>query len=470
MARVLAICLAMFFALHPPAAPATPNLLLDAFDPAPLVPSERRLLQTALAAAGDYDGPLDGIWREESRQALARYAERSFASPPINLHAAALIMAFTEEVRTRGWDFRLLPGLGVSMALPFADLGPEATEEGGLRRWSLDGAFTILTHRFDESEARAWHAAAAKAGAGRETEATVREDALLVTRGILGDGRRFITRSDRLGDGWATVFLAADPGAEGDMTLAAASILPGPPLTWDLPEDGALDLLVSETEALVAESAGGDETALPQPDRSNLTGTAFYLGARTLVTAGHVVEDCSQITLADGTELALLAADPELDVAALRAPLPARRWLSLASGVRARLGERVHAAGFPYYAIAGTALHLTGGNVSALAGIDDDRRFFSFTAPVQPGNSGGPLIDGDGGVLGLVVARLSEDFIVQETGSLPQNVNYALGEGELAGFLARAGVAPSPGGLAAFDTDDGVPDGFDEAVVPIVCH
>jgi S1-C subfamily serine protease len=89
---------------------------------------------------------------------------------------------------------------------------------------------------------------------------------------------------------------------------------------------------------------------------------------------------------------------------------------------------------------------------------------------VQPGNSGGPLIDARGKVLGLVVARLSEDFIVEVTGSLPQNVNYALSEAEVAAFLQRSGVALSPGGLGGFDMDEGAPDGFESAVVPIVCH
>ena len=117
-----------------------------------------------------------------------------------------------------------------------------------------------------------------------------------------------------------------------------------------------------------------------------------------------------------------------------------------------RLGQRLHAAGFPYYSIAGTSLHLTGGNVSALAGVDDDRRFFSFTAPVQPGNSGGPLIGADGAVLGVAVARLSESFIAEATGSLPQNVNYALGGPELATFLAQNGLVPATAASASTST------------------
>ena len=82
----------------------------------------------------------------------------------------------------------------------------------------------------------------------------------------------------------------------------------------------------------------------------------------------------------------------------------------------------MHAAGFPYYSIAGTSLKLTGGNVSALAGVNDDHRFFTFSAPVQPGNSGGPLIDARGAVRGLVVARLSEDYIAEAYRRTAQNL------------------------------------------------
>jgi serine protease Do len=238
-----------------------------------------------------------------------------------------------------------------------------------------------------------------------------------------------------------------------------------------------LSLCLLVLAALVPRSASADASIaatpamLPPEGAYEIasTGSGFYLGPDILVTAEHVVAACASVTLADGRPVEVLATDRALDVAALRAPAPARRWLSLAER-RPRLGQRVHAAGFPYYSIAGTSLNLTGGNVSALAGVDDDARFFSFTAPVQPGNSGGPLIDARGAVLGLVVARLSEDFIAETTGTLPQNVNYALGQGELAAFLARHGLGPRPGGLAGFTADDGVPDGFDATVVPLVCE
>jgi hypothetical protein len=69
-----------------------------------------------------------------------------------------------------------------------------------------------------------------------------------------------------------------------------------------------------------------------------------------------------------------------------------------------------------------------------------------------------------------VVSRLSESYISETTGSFPQNVNYALGAAELAGFLGRAGVRAGTGSLAGFDMDRGAPGGFEAAVVPVLCR
>jgi serine protease Do len=469
---VIMLCIA---ATLVPVAAHSEGLILEPFDARALNASEKRLLQTALAVRGDYPGPLDGAWGTLSQAALEAYARREFDGEALNAHAAALVLGFLEEVSDSGWDFSYLPDLDVSLALPLELLGPVEAEAGGERRWTVDGTLTILTHRFGGDEAASWHAAARRANDRPEALRTLRRDDLLVTAGVLKDGRRFHTRSDLTGAGWGTVFLAGEASATGALNLAAASIRPGRPLPWDLPEGGRLDGLVAETAAFLDRPDGGvsapiPAAAPPQGDGAAAsTGTGFYVGDRTIVTAHHVVAGCGRVALADGGELVMIAADPDLDVAALAAPTPVRRWLSLSEG-RPRLGQRVHAAGFPYYSIAGTSLNLTSGNVSALAGVDDDRRFFSFSAPVQPGNSGGPLIDAGGAVLGLVVARLSEDFIVETTGSLPQNVNFALNEAELAAFLDRSGVGVGAGGLGGFDMDEGAPDGLEAAVVPIVCE
>ena len=73
--------------------------------------------------------------------------------------------------------------------------------------------------------------------------------------------------------------------------------------------------------------------------------------------------------------------------------------------------------------------------ISAVSGIQDDPRHFQVSVPIQPGNSGGPLVDGSGNVIGIITARLSENASLTSSGALPQNVNYALKSSFLAAFL-----------------------------------
>jgi S1-C subfamily serine protease len=69
---------------------------------------------------------------------------------------------------------------------------------------------------------------------------------------------------------------------------------------------------------------------------------------------------------------------------------------------------------------------MTKGEISSTTGIQDDPRQFQISVPVQPGNSGGPLFDTSGNVVGIVVAKLNAALMVEHTGDLPQNVNYAV--------------------------------------------
>jgi hypothetical protein len=79
--------------------------------------------------------------------------------------------------------------------------------------------------------------------------------------------------------------------------------------------------------------------------------------------------------------------------------------------------------------------NLTTGNVSALAGLRDDPRYLQITAPVQPGNSGGPLLDGGGNLIGVITAKLDALAIAKRTGDVPQNVNFAVKADVLETFL-----------------------------------
>ncbi|HEV2435157.1 MAG TPA: trypsin-like peptidase domain-containing protein [Verrucomicrobiae bacterium] len=75
------------------------------------------------------------------------------------------------------------------------------------------------------------------------------------------------------------------------------------------------------------------------------------------------------------------------------------------------------------------------GEIESLSGAGDDPRYFQISVPVQPGNSGGALVDARGNVIGIVSAKLDAGAALAATGALPENVNYAVKSSFLLSFL-----------------------------------
>jgi S1-C subfamily serine protease len=78
---------------------------------------------------------------------------------------------------------------------------------------------------------------------------------------------------------------------------------------------------------------------------------------------------------------------------------------------------------------------LAKGEIAALAGAGDDARYFQISLPVQPGNSGGALVEAHGNVVGIVAAKLNAAAALAASGALPENVNYAVKSSFLLSFL-----------------------------------
>ena len=122
-------------------------------------------------------------------------------------------------------------------------------------------------------------------------------------------------------------------------------------------------------------------------------------------------------------DLALLKAEGQF------AALP----VAVSRGVK--LGGTVATVGFPNIGLQGFAPKLAKGEIAALSGAQDDARYFQISVPVQPGNSGGALVDERGNVVGVVSAKLSVRAALAAGGALPENVNYAVKSSYLLSFL-----------------------------------
>jgi S1-C subfamily serine protease len=163
-----------------------------------------------------------------------------------------------------------------------------------------------------------------------------------------------------------------------------------------------------------------------------------------VLTNFHVVDSCTSLRARVPGESAIpmevVAKDPlnDLAVAKLASPLP--RVATFRTGQPLRQGDAVVVFGFPLGDALASEGNLTTGYVSALAGVANDSRHLQISAPVQPGNSGGPLVDMSGNVIGVVVSKLNALAVMKLAGDVPQNVNFAIKAGVAEGFLEANGI------------------------------
>lgn len=179
-------------------------------------------------------------------------------------------------------------------------------------------------------------------------------------------------------------------------------------------------------------------------DSPQSSGTGFVVSREGhVLTNYHVVANCPSIrTFTNGTlrELAILGIDQKNDLALVKLPQPHVRVAQFRAGRTIRSGDSVVVVGFPLRGVLASEANVTTGTVSAMAGIGNDARFLQMTAPVQPGNSGGPALDKSGHVVGVVVSKLDALTIAMVTGDIPQNINFAIKDTVAKAFLESHGI------------------------------
>src|SRR5262249_40234249 len=152
------------------------------------------------------------------------------------------------------------------------------------------------------------------------------------------------------------------------------------------------------------------------------SGSGFAIGdGSVVVTSNHVVEGCAEIRIPDAGSVKVLKTDRRSDLAVLKASQPLTAALRFRSGHPLKLGEEIVVLGYPLRGVLSSPPTVTTGIVSSLAGLRDDRTEMQISAPVQPGNSGGPVLDRSGNVVGIVESKLDAIKAAMATGDIPQN-------------------------------------------------
>ncbi len=167
-------------------------------------------------------------------------------------------------------------------------------------------------------------------------------------------------------------------------------------------------------------------------------GTGFAITVEgDILTNFHVVKDGKRVEVKVGETLypaSVVASDSELDLAVVRVGTTTQPVQFSPNEVE-QLGTECFAVGFPNIHYQGVNPKVTKGIISGLGGPNRDKNLYQIDAAVQPGNSGGPVSDRSGNIVGVVVGGLNQLKVLIETGQIPQNVNFCISRGGVMDFL-----------------------------------
>ena len=257
---------------------------------------------------------------------------------------------------------------------------------------------------------------------------------------------------------WYALALARDPARTSlksalervaeKLTPAQLAEAQGKVRQWPVTDEMAKALLATDAgKALPAAAkpatAVSPAAGAPNAAGGNRSGSGFVVGAAPgyVVSNHHVVKDCKSIKIMPADLPAVLRAKDErndlalLSVAGLVSPS-----LKLRTGRSIRPGDELVALGYPLAGLLATGASVNTGSLTNLGGLNNDTSRFQISVPIQPGNSGGPVLDTYGQVVGVVVAQINAAGLAQATGIVAQNINFAINTATLSSFLEASNV------------------------------
>jgi S1-C subfamily serine protease len=213
------------------------------------------------------------------------------------------------------------------------------------------------------------------------------------------------------------------------------------------------DFSIAAPKAAVAKPVAASTptpSSAPQPKPTKTfdkTGTGFVISASGhVVTNYHVIDGCvgdihGNLSGEPPVTLRVVSGDETNDLALLQAPGSSFKEIAAIRDRAIHPGDAVVAIGYPFHGLLTSDFTVTTGIVSSLSGILNDTRYLQISAAVQPGNSGGPLLDSGGNVVGMVAAKLNALKFAKATGDMPENINFAIKTGTLRDFLDNSVVS-----------------------------
>lgn len=184
---------------------------------------------------------------------------------------------------------------------------------------------------------------------------------------------------------------------------------------------------VAVAKPVVASTPIPSSGSQPKPAKTfDKTGTGFVISANGhVVTNYHVIDGCvgdihGNLSGEPQVTLRVVSSDETNDLALLQAPGSSFKEMASIRDKAIHPGDAVIAIGYPFHGLLTSDFTVTTGIVSSLSGLLNDTRYLQISAAVQPGNSGGPLLDSGGNVVGMVSAKLNALKFAKATGACPR--------------------------------------------------
>jgi S1-C subfamily serine protease len=277
----------------------------------------------------------------------------------------------------------------------------------------------------------------------------------------------------------------ADDGLAYEWASLAAVHLPpqAQPLATKLRDESAKylspEIIATAQAATTQWKPGIDETSPyplgsgPRPTRVRSQGSGFIIGKNgEVATDHHVIPNCHEIRLKDSSGkfdvVSHVIADDKINDLAILSGGGFGARLKLKPG-DAAVGESIVTYGYPLGTLLSSGGNLTNGSVSGANGLEGSDKTFQISAPVQPGSSGGPVVDQSGAVVGIVVGQLNAVTLAAATGNFTQNVNFATHSRLLQALMDAKGIAYETAGPGGARTNMELADELQKATVKVEC-
>jgi serine protease Do len=443
------------------------------------------VLQFALIWTGHYDGMVDGDIGPRSIAAIASFQRENGWSPNGVLseeQIRRLLQRSEQNQRSVGFRLledarsRILIGLPTSLMVRSND-----TEFG--TRWVLRDDAEVIVGRFGPAQRTLQQLRERIIQSGKIKNYSMDVRPTRSTFFLAGeDDTRVYYFTGRMEGVDTVAFSISYPHVARSIydriTIAMSNIfhlraVPALPLTTSSIDGGQADR--AERWSSRGPGTPQPENAVPET-RSQATQTGSILGSGFFVddeghvlTNAHVVMGCSQIVVKGHGLAKLDKVDPTNDLAILSTMTHKTTPFVRFRRDEVSLAENITVAGYPLQGMLGQSLNVTTGIVSSLLGPGNDSRFLQITAPLQSGNSGGPLIDAYGRLAGVITAKLNVGQTFAKAGVLPENIGFAIRANNVLSFLRAASIEPTVELEAHLKTPVDIAKEADRYTVQVAC-